>query len=182
MNNGNYIIIGGACLLVGTLFFFYQQGYIIFQRPITTSTLQEENSSISTRVKAVIYYWHQHKWHDEVIQFTSSAHPAEKIRHLTNQLLITLEQEQVMSKQANLETVALTHDKKQAILSFNRNPLDKQKSTFEKLMIIESILKTIRENNIPVQEILFLVHHQPLIDHELDFSNPWSLQGFLNKK
>jgi hypothetical protein len=46
--------------------------------------------------------------------------------------------------------------------------------------LIEGLLKTLRENDIKIQRIHFLLHHQPLVDYHLDFSHPWPLEGFLN--
>ena len=53
---------------------------------------------------------------------------------------------------------------------------------FKKWMMIEGVLKTLRENNITVKDVHFLVQHQPLSDPHLDFSVAWPLHGFINSK
>ena len=46
-------------------------------------------------------------------------------------------------------------------------------------MWIEGLLKTVRENNIHVQSLYFLVRNKPLHDAHLEFCHPWPLAGYL---
>jgi hypothetical protein len=67
------------------------------------------------------------------------------------------------------------------MLSFDRSPFPTEWTTYEQWMWIESLLKTVRDNDIRIQRIRFLVHHQELIDYHLDFSNPWPIIGFAGR-
>jgi hypothetical protein len=88
------------------------------------------------------------------------------------------EDEKTVQRTVNIESV-VDDGGGTVYISFDRNPFDKQASTYTKLMWIEGLLKTIRDNESTVQQIYFLVHHQPLIDYHLDFSTAWPIVGFL---
>ena len=57
---------------------------------------------------------------------------------------------------------------------------EKEANTFEKWMFIEGILRTLKENGIPVQQVQFLRLRVPLNDPHLDFSKAWPIQGFMS--
>jgi hypothetical protein len=84
-----------------------------------------------------------------------------------------------MEKKVSLQSVVPSPSGVEAYISFDRNPFTKNQSTYEKFMWIEGLLKTVRENGIQLQSIYFLVHHQPLTDFHLDFSNAWPISGFI---
>lgn len=76
-----------------------------------------------------------------------------------------------------LQSVVVTQAQ-EAYLSFDRNPFGKEQSTFEKWIWVESLLKTVRIADVPLQSIYFLAYHQPLHDVHLDFSISWPVVGF----
>jgi len=84
-----------------------------------------------------------------------------------------------MEKKITVQTVLLSTSDQVAYLSFDSDPLSKESSTFDKWMLIEGLLKTIRENSVRLQQIQLLVHHQLMQDPHLDFSKPWPVDGFL---
>src|SRR5690606_23993747 len=94
--------------------------------------------------------------------------------------LTLLEEEQVLEKKASLQSVTQSISSNDVYISFDRTPFNEDAPTFDKLMIIESILKTLRENGITIPNIYFLVHHQIMKDLHLDFSHAWPIEGFLN--
>ncbi|HZW61067.1 MAG TPA: hypothetical protein VFF04_02480, partial [Candidatus Babeliales bacterium] len=98
-----------------------------------------------------------------------------------NSWLSLLDEEHIMDSKVMLQTAILSQSGQEAFLSFDRNPLPAECATFETWMWVEGLLKTIRENDIQLQSIRFLVHHEPLIDEHLDFSNSWPAQGFLDR-
>ena len=66
-----------------------------------------------------------------------------------------------------------------AYISFDRAIFAKNESTFDKWMWVEWLLKTIRMAQIGIAQIHVFVHHQPLIDVHLDFSQAWPTHGFI---
>jgi len=79
----------------------------------------------------------------------------------------------------SLQNVLISIDETEVYISFDRNLLNEENSTKEKLMLIESLLKTLRDNEITVQQVHLLVHHQEMLDSHLDFSHAWPIIGFL---
>lgn len=166
---------------IGLISFFIYNHYIIFN--FSMSPKQSEYALTHFKKKScpvVLHFWNNNSWHTEKSFVLQSDDTADVIRQLVKQLLDIFEQEHLTDKQIAIEQVVLTAHDSQALISFDRNPLSKKSNTFGKLMLIESILKTLRENNIKVNDILFLAHYKPLNDAELDFSHPWPLYGFLN--
>lgn len=144
------------------------------------TTNEEESDAIQiTKKKVTRVYWHNESWHAEETELLWSEDKAEIVLRLITSWLSLLDEEKVMEKKVSVQSAVLTQSGVEVYLSFDRNPFNKNQSTYEKLMWIEGILKTIRENGIHIQQIQFLVHHQPLHDFHLDFSNPWPITGFL---
>jgi len=91
---------------------------------------------------------------------------------------LTTDKKEITKKKVYVEAVMNTADNTDTLIMFDRNPFSKTMPTRQKLLIIESILKTIRENGIKAPKIRFLVNNQTLVDPHLDFSISWPLEGF----
>jgi len=128
---------------------------------------------------ATLFFWHNKRWNKETVEILQTNDNAQTAQHLLNSWLTLLDEEQVMAKKVMLQS-ALLSDDQQLYLSLDRNPFNETDSTYDKLMWIEGLLRTVREQSISVQGVRFLVHHQPMQDYHLDFSNSWPLAGFLN--
>jgi len=128
----------------------------------------------------LLQYWHKKKWNKEKIDLLWTNDKAKNIQYLINSWLALLDQEDVMPKKVSLQAVLLSSCANIAYLSFDRNPFSENSTTYEKLMLIEGLLKTVRENDVKLQSVHFLVHHQIMGDYHLDFSNPWPIHGFLS--
>ena len=103
----------------------------------------------------------------------------ETVQYIVNQWLNVLDEEEILDKKVLLQHVSLNSSESIAYLSFDRYPFDRESSTHQKHMIIESLLKTIRESSLQIPFFHFLVHHKPMIDTHLDFTHPWPLHGFM---
>ncbi len=104
---------------------------------------------------------------------------AKTIELLINSWLSLLDEEEIIEKRITVQSVALCPRQQEAYLYFDRYPFNKEESTFEKCIFLEGLLKTIRHNDIKIQLVRFLVHHEPMQDYHLDFSNSWPIAGFL---
>ena len=82
-------------------------------------------------------------------------------------------------KLSHIEAISLSGSGSDLYISFDRSPLSKGSSTYEKLLWVEGLLKTVRANDSRIQSVHFLVHHQPLVDATLDFSYAWPIGGFI---
>jgi hypothetical protein len=172
MKTSNVVKLSIIFFFLGTILFAYFQGWIIIRYPYTESVI-EQYRHITSKKKTKLQYWHHDTWNTEETELIWSDDKAENIRYLINSLLTLMHEEEALTKKISLETVMLSPTGNEAFLSFDRNPFRKEAPTFEKLMIIESILKTVRENESNIHGVRFLLHHKPVNDYHLDFSNSW---------
>jgi len=176
------IIYIGSCFIlffIGSLFFLYQESWIIITSPFSRQNEQTISLQNNTIYKTItLYGWQQNEYKTESTEIIYSDNIAQNLTLLLNSWLIFLEDEHITDKQTQVMSVALPHSKTEAFISLNQQPFDPAWSTYRKLMWIESMLKTIRENKIPISSIRLLVHHQPLQDDHLQFDISWPITGF----
>lgn len=169
-----------ATFCAGILLYMYSNGYIIFTYPsYHTNIIICKKNMQHAQQKLQLYYWNRHAWQTESIIAPVYHDTGEMLHYLMNHWLILLEQEHLLHKKITVETVLVSSDNQIAYVSFDHNPFNKEETTYHKWMFIESILKTIRENNSSIRSVLFLLNHQQLYDAHLDFTNPWPVYGFL---
>ncbi len=161
-----------------TLFFYLKRhDIIICMYPMHTI---EKDTNTQTKKSVSLYYWKQDRWNRENVEIVWLASVEDRIKTLINSLLTVLEEENLITKKASVQSVSLNQKATYAYVSFDRSFLNKEHSTNSKLMLIESLLKTLRENDISLNYVQFLVRHEPMNDQHLDLSYPWPLHGFYN--
>lgn len=180
MNKYIIFLLCAALLISGSLFYFHQQSWIIFSFPKET-THQANNALLSVKPQQVeLWAFKQNRWVHETTEIIKSDNLAQTIQVLLNSWLLFLEEEHITDGQITLQSVALTPTKSEAFISFHQNPLSLQASTYETCMLIESMLKTLRVNQIPLQSVRLLVHHHPLQDDRLNFACSWPITGYMD--
>ncbi len=178
-----YIFLIAICCTIGSLFFLYQESWIIITSPF--SSQQEESNTLqqNTTYKTVtLYAWQQTKLKQETTQVVHSDNTAQNIKLLLNAWLLFLEDEHLAEQENQISSVALSPSKQEAFISLNQYPFDKSWSTYKKLMWTESLLKTIKDNKMPIQSVRLLVHHQPIQDDHLNFELSWPVIGFTSQQ
>lgn len=164
------------------LVYFMGKEWIIIRWPSYTAfPLHNERTVETTKKRVKLFFWHYGRWNHETVDILWSSCAPKNTQYIIRSLLTLLEEEEALEKKASLQSVAQSLCANDIYLSFDRPPFNEESSTFQKLMIIESILKTLRENAAAPPNIYFLVHHQPMKDTHLDFSDPWPLEGFVQK-
>ncbi len=175
-----WVLSGVGCMLFSFCYFAYNQQWIIINLPKKNATQKEQQNVVQiTKKRITRFYWNNDAWHAEETELLWSDDKADTLIHVITCWLALLDEEKVMEKKVSLQSVLVSPSGCEAYISFDRNPFTKNQSTYAKLMWVEGLLKTIRENGIKVQMIHFLVHHQPLSDFHLDFTNPWPIAGFI---
>jgi hypothetical protein len=176
MNIKQYILISASCFTLGLLLFAIHQKWIIINLPST----QKNIAMVSTTHKknCRLFYFHNNKWHTETSMLIWSENSADNLSLLVNQWLSLLHEEKIIKKKTILESACVS-EHQELLLSFDRTLFGKEATTHEKLMIVESLLKTIRENEPTIKKVRILVAHQALPDYHLNFTNPWPIQGFV---
>src|SRR3989339_1077963 len=161
-NKKIYLIIAATTFLVGILYYTWREEWIIIRHPWWHAHQDKITPNAYTKKKITIYAWYNNQWIQEQNDaIWSENNEAENIKHLTQASLNLLFEEEIIKKKIHVETTLNTADNSEFIIIFDRNPFSKQLSIHEKHMIIESILKTLRTNNVQNSKIRFLVNHQP---------------------
>jgi len=161
------------------LFCFYQQWIIIYMPFNKRHVLNTTHSN--THIKKIfLYFWKQNKWNKEAVDIMWSTNNAETLKHLTNRWFALLDEEELLNEKVSVKSITIAPTTGTAFISFDRYPFNEQSSVSQKLMVLEGLLKTVRESELKTAHIYFLVHHKPVPDHHLDFSHPWPVQGFLD--
>lgn len=177
MSGKQTALICSLALSVAAVLFAISQQWIIFRLPhVHTQNTPEQ---VITKQQVTLWYVHQNQWKNEKTELLWSSNVSENISQLISSLLLIFEEEQLLDKKTTVQSVTLSSDHMTAFISFDRAPLAKQASIYAKWMMIETMLKTVRENGIKIQNIQFLTNHQPMQDAHLDFSNRWPLAGFI---
>jgi len=174
-----YALFAGA-FIIGLITCAYLNNWIIIRLPYRSNVNEQWYTAPTTSKKKVtIFFWKHDQWRKEMTQLIWHQEHEKNIETITKAWLSVLEDEGLITTPARLQSVLLSPPKTLAYLSFDRNFLPPDGPTYDKWLRIEGLLKTIRENNIPIAHVQFLVDQQPMSDYHLDFSNPWSVAGFL---
>jgi hypothetical protein len=173
-----HILLSFFAIILGFLIYAFQQHWIIINLPTSTPEYYQKVAKPITKKKNInFYFWHLDKWHQEKIELVLPEDPASFLPLIISSWLNLLDEDGITHKKITLQS-ALIDPAGNAYLSFDRSPFSKNKTTADKLHWIEGLLKTLRENDVKLQGIQLLIHHQPINDYHLDFSKPWPLQGF----
>jgi hypothetical protein len=177
MNNKNYIIPCIAAFTISLLFFAYHKEYILFN--FGSKINNESNAKHAQKQTILIHFWYQNEWHTETVSLLFSDNAATNMQQVVSRWAQLLNEEKIIKKKIALESAAITFDKQELIISFDRVPWNKEWNTFDKWMTIEGLLKTIKTTGSSIKKVRFLVNQQPVQDPHLDFTNPWPVEGFL---
>lgn len=167
-------------LILGSLFFFYQQSWIIISFPYNIDHNVTATTKSVTSEKVTLWAFKKDCWIKESTEIIKSDNIAQTLETLLSSWLLFLEEEGIIDNQVIIQSVTLTPSSNQAFISFYQSPLNVQASTYQTYMLIESMLKTIRVNQIPIQFVKLLIHHQTLQDKRLNFECFWPIAGYLN--
>lgn len=176
MKTKTYLSISCIVFLLGTLFYAYYHEYIIlnFKKQLSSPHKQES----SAKQKVTLYWW-KNGWKSDVMQLLLNQNICHDAQLIIGNWLETALDEQILGKKITAQSAMVSADHQQLYISFDRTPFGKESSTFEKWMIIEGILKTLKITIPAIKKIHFLINHQPLTDAQIDFSNPWPIEGFI---
>lgn len=176
-----YLTLCVGMIIIGTLFVSIKSGWIIFHYPSYTQDIAQQKAVMRVNRTPIIYsFYKDGAWHTEYNELSVSPDTQKMIHYVVNSWLSFLHEEHIMKKRVTAHAVLISANGNDLFISFDRNPLQKESSIYEKWMWIEGLLKTIRAQGIKIAHVHFLVHHQPLQDAHLDFENPWPIAGYAN--
>lgn len=171
-------------ILIAFLFLANQKEWLIINWPARPTGQQTTTPTEKRTVK--LYSWANERWKHEAIDVLWSEDKAQSAKYLVDAWLTWLDEEDHEQNRTgtrpdhkiSLQSALLSPSGQELLLSFDRAPFTNEQSAYEKWHWVESLLKTIRDNGIKVQQIRLLVHHQPIEDYHLDFGRAWPLIGF----
>jgi hypothetical protein len=167
------------CAIAGFILFAYTQQWIVFRFPNRNMITTSHSDHSAQKQKVTLAYWHANKWHTETKELLWTTALEKNCFYLINTWLALLEDETIMDRKISMQSALLSSNNSELYISFDRSPFNHQESTHTKWMWVEGLLKTLRENHLPISRVHFLVHHPPLIDDHLDFTSAWPINGFL---
>ena len=179
MNNKMIIGISAASALCAIFVALWYKDVIVFR--FSSHSLSQSQVQSHYKKLCRITFSRRGQWAHESVELMLNESRADTIARIANAWLNLLDQEGIIKKRVLIESVLMSADQKYAYVSFDRNLFDKSLAAYQKLLLLEGLLKTWRENGVVLQGIYFQAHHQPLQDYHLDFSNAWPLLGFLQK-
>ncbi len=181
MMNKTYALISGITFILGILLCALLNNWIIFKLPSYSKTAEQQHATpITSKKKVTLFFWKHDQWGKETTQLLWSQDQDKNIEAVCKAWLSLLEDEGLITAPVRLQSVLLSPPKTLAYLSFDRNFLPQDGPIYAKWLRIEGLLKTIRENDITISHVQFLVDQQPMFDYHLEFSNPWAISGFLS--
>ena len=178
MNRKTYVIIYLCTFLLGLITYAYLNNWIVLRLPSRTQYQEPSQTAPTSKKKISLFYWKHDQWRKETMQLSWYQESDKNIESVTKAWLGILEDEGLITTPVRLQSVLLAPSKTHAYISFDRNLLPQDGPIYEKWLRIEALLKTIRESDIPLTHVQFLVDHQPMIDYHLEFTNPWPITGF----
>jgi hypothetical protein len=173
------LLISISALAVGSIFYGIYNNFIIIQFPIKKLPLILQNFNAQKK-NITLALFKKGSWHFEDKELLFSNNIVKTMTYLVSSWLTLLAEEEVMDKKVTLQAVLIDAPTKEVSLSFDRNPFSRNASTFQKVMWVEALLKTILLSGLQVQSVRFLVNHKPLADAHVDFSCPWPITGYLS--
>lgn len=177
-----YLIICLISFAVGIFFYALHTELLIIKFAGKAALLMPDQTAKKQIID--LYYIKDEKdatWRSESLEVVMPVDKSAAIGLLLTRLFEVLLEEKIIPKKITLQDIML--DKSHELyISLQKYPFSKQSSTFDKWMTIESILKTLKANNMLVQSVRFLVDHQPMSDAQLDFSRGWPIDGFITSK
>jgi hypothetical protein len=181
MNKRAITLISITCFLGGAIFYAIHKGWLIFNLPCNTLHDQKNTTTAHSPIqkKITLFFWHNESWQKESTQLVWTDHQGQNTLYVVNSWLCLLDDEKITHKKVSLQAAMLNPTGSELYLSFDRSLFFKQETTYTKWMLIEGLLKTLRENGIRPQSVRFLVNHEPMQDNHLDFINSWPIGGFI---
>ncbi len=177
--NSIFTSLALAALFSGILFFCVYQEWLIVSWHVPKNSFITSEQKTLERKTIKLTVWKQENWYQEESIVVWETNQKAQLKTLIAEWLTLAYEEKILEKKITIENVLLSPSGNDSYISFSDTLFEKKWSTYKKLHLIESLLKSIRENNIKIQKIFFLMKDQPLIDVDLDFSQAWPISGFL---
>jgi len=162
----------------GIIFYLYYNQWIIISFP--GFSRYSANQQITQKKPIELFLWSHQQWKKERVEIIwYKGDTRKQIEQVISRWLAVCEEEKIIKNRVSLQSVIPSIDSREFFISFDRSFFDLQNSTYDNWMILESLLKTIRESETDVLRLRFLLHHQLWEDEYIDFSFSWPIHGYI---
>jgi len=180
MNKKALTLFTIICSIAGITFFLIQRNWLVVQCafiPPQTTLSSAQEKDVTTQKVAQLFYWNNETWRSEdatiIWHAADNAHNAQL---LIKQWIVTLHDEHLIPQNVTLESVALSSPGTEAYISFSHSLFTDDLSTMNKWLLVEGLVKTLHAAGLGLHSIMLLIHHRPMVDDQLDFSQPLPVQ------
>lgn len=169
------------CCLGGALFFLIQRKWLIIQWTFSSDKNEMALAKKETVIKKEItFYW----WKKEAMHAKKGTliwrhdRNADNIKQIISIWIGSLNDEKIIEPGIAIDSAVFSPSGQDLFISFNQQFPWKEWSIHKKWMLVESLCKTIKSTGLPLKYITFFVNQEPMPDDHLDFTHPWSIDGF----
>ncbi len=175
--------LSALTFIAGIILFAWRNEWIIIHIPAWFRPMSGETADAVNKKAVPVSFYKNDNWHTEQIE-TIWEHDgiAKNSTRLAGAYFSLLYEEALTEQKIGIEAAATDSKETTLYLSLTHNPLPTEATVKEKLMIIEGLLRTLHESIPSLAKLILLVHHQPLTDYHLDFTQPWPLGGFMDNR
>ncbi len=178
------LLLSSLLLVGGFLFLMLQRNWLIVHVayfPFSpTSTADNMKSAPAYQKQITIsYYKNGGLVREESIAMWHENDIAQTLKQVVKQWLNVLQDAHLLRPHLAVATVAVATGSGEAYVSFDSALFIKEMSIKSKWLIIESLCKTIRDNELALHALTLLNNDHPMDDDHLDFSHPLSLESRL---
>lgn len=169
--------------VLGLLLYAWSSHWIVINFPTNQIADKPTLAAQSVLQKTIqLHFFKDFSWRHEKITVALPAQPATQLQLILNKLCFLLEEEKIISSSVQIESIAYTADESELLLSCTKNPFADCTNIYEKMMLLETFLKTIQSNTKSLVLVRFLLFHEPLADDHINFDVAFPSTGYLEKQ
>jgi hypothetical protein len=178
--------VGIAAVLVsifaGIIFFLVERGIVFINLPKSFFSKQSIGQMYVSGSKKVTYFYYKHSVEESVNEeiVWSSLSKTDQYKMLVAGWVQHGKDDGLLDQALWIDSVVLSGLENELYLSFSRSFLREDMSIAARWSLVEGLLKTCKQGSCSLEKVYFLVNHQPMLDYQLDFSGPISINGFMH--
>jgi len=173
-----YLFLSALMIGAGIFFYAFYREILIINLPLTKQYNAAEYRTAQQK-KIRLFYRNGEQFIEGEKELIESANPQDILTSLVARWLTFLEEEEVLPKKVTVQSVLIGNQKQTAYISFDRSPFTKDQSTFEKIVFLEGLFKSLKTNSTLIKKVRILVNHKPLQDPHIDGEHDLTVLGYL---
>jgi len=173
-----YISLSLLCFSIGIGLFLVRRNWMLIYWVPTYARSDDIsgilNKKIALKKNINLFFYKDNSLKKEETSFVWLSSKAEILKLIIGNWLTLVYEERILEKRIRVESVALSSSEQEAYISFDQSLFLQEWPIHKKAQVLDGLCKTVDEAGLNIQNIMFLVDHEPLEDDHLDFSQPFS--------